>query len=93
MEKRERHRRTAFETAEKLVGFFDGEIQRIDEEIEEVRLWRDAVRIGGGKIIRRDQLIESLQRLKANLHHVQKYTIDALVELHPELREEFLNGR
>lgn len=56
----------------RLGGYFDGKIDEIGEEIEEVKKWPQAIRLGS-KIKRKDQELLWLFRLKEEMERVQAY--------------------
>lgn len=59
-------------------GYFDGRIDEIEEEIEEVKKWPRTIKLG--KIIRRqDQELRWLNRLKDEMQKAQAY-INSFIE-------------
>lgn len=62
----------------RLGGYFDGKIDEIEKEIEEVNQWPQAIRLGS-KIKRKDQELLWLFRLKDEMQSVQAY-VNASVE-------------
>lgn len=53
-------------------GYFDGRIDEVDEEIQQVRDWPKSIRLGN-KIKRQDQELEWLNRLKDEMQTARAY--------------------
>ena len=76
-ETRSERKLTGQEITAKIAGFFDGKLDEIEEEIQEVEKWPTNVRLGP-KIKRKDQEIESLSRVLDELTRVKKCVLGAL---------------